>query len=165
MKAVAIALPLLIAATFGEPAAARAFDLTAMNGQLVVTIGKSDHVRYQERDYRKETRRQKKNRRFDPLPPRKIARMMERRGFYNIRKMRTDGRVYTMKARGKRGNLVRLTVNARNGKIIDRRVLRRLQRVDRWDYDRRDNRRWNNRWNENRSSWDYQRARYPFWMY
>ena len=162
MKAVAIALPLLIAATFGAPAQARPFDLTTMNGQLVISIGNQDHVRYQDRDYRKKVRRHNSHRRADPLPPRKIARMMERRGFYNIRKMRTDGRVYTMKARGKRGNLVRLTVNARNGKIIDRRVLRRLHHVDRGDYDRRYN---NRRWNNHRTSWDYQRARYPFWMY
>ena len=152
MKAIAIALPLLIAATLSTPTSARPFDLTSVNGQLVITIGKNDRVNHKGHTYRP----YKKIRRADPLPPRKIARILERRGFYNLRKMRTDGRIYTVKARNPRGNLVRLTVNARNGKIIDRTILRRLQRVDRWEYKQNF---------KQRARWGDPQSRYPLRTY
>ncbi|WP_114009502.1 hypothetical protein [Cohaesibacter intestini] len=151
MKAIAVALPLLVATLIGGPASARPIDLTAMNGQLVISIGKAEQVRHYGWDQRKAVKHHGKQRRFEPLPPRKIARILNNRGFTGLRNMRTDGRVYTVKARGKRGNLVRLTVNARNGKIIDRQLLRRLNRVDR-------------RANDHSARWDYRNDRRPFWI-
>ena len=64
------------------------------------------------------------------LPAKRIARKLKRQGYYNLRNMRTDGRVYTVKARGRRGNLVRLTVNGTNGRVIHRKILRKMRPVN-----------------------------------
>lgn len=159
MKAIAVALPLLIAATLGTSAQARPFDLTAMNGQLTITIGNNDQVRHQDRHKRKATHHRGQKQRYEALSPRQIARILKKRGFYNLRNMRTDGRIYSVKARGARGNLVRLTVSARNGKILNRKVLRRLRPVDHRSYGRSFDRP-----RDYSAHWDNHRNRTPFWI-
>nr|WP_321443760.1 hypothetical protein [uncultured Cohaesibacter sp.] len=145
MKAIAVALPLLIASVIGGPASARPLDLSTVNGQLVITIGDVSHVKHHNRDQRKAHKTHRKykdnHRRVERLTPRQVARVLKKRGYYNLKRMRTDGRIYTVKARGARGNLVRLSVNARNGKILDRKVLRRAHVVDRRAYEPRYERR------------------------
>ena len=148
MKIAAIALPLLIAATFGAPSQAAGIDARFAQGNLVLSLSAGDYV-----DHRiinaKANRKHKKRVRI--LKPRKIARILHSRGYYNLRKMRTDGRIYTVKARGRRGNLVRVTVNARNGRIINRKVLRRMHNVQRWQY------------STGYAGWNRHQYRDPFW--
>lgn len=58
------------------------------------------------------------------IGPRRVSHILHRRGYRDIREIRPRGNVYIVRAVGYRGNLVRLVVSARDGDILDRRVIR-----------------------------------------
>ncbi|WP_373236667.1 hypothetical protein [Cohaesibacter celericrescens] len=160
MKMTAIALPLLIAATFSMPAQARDAHAPRLLSNFELTISSGKHV---DRYHFGPTKEQRKNKarghRFNRLPPNQIANIVHNRGFYNVRNMRTDGHVYTLKANGRRGNVVRLTVNARTGKIIDSTNVRPAKRIN------RSNNYHNHRgWTQSRNM-GQGINRQPFWMH
>jgi hypothetical protein len=57
-----------------------------------------------------------------PLP--RILRKLSKRGFYDFKDVKWGNDVYRIKARGPRGKLVRVVVNAYDGDIID------IQRIE-----------------------------------
>lgn len=59
------------------------------------------------------------------IGPRRVERILYRRGFRDVRRIRPRGDVYIVRAVGRRGNLVRLVVSAHDGDILDRRIIRR----------------------------------------
>ncbi|GGF04694.1 hypothetical protein H1W37_11840 [Stappia taiwanensis] len=63
--------------------------------------------------------------RLERLRPRQIARRLNRKGYYGIRRIRPRGDVYVVRARGWRGKPVRLVVDAYSGRVLDRSRARR----------------------------------------
>ena len=122
IKSLAIALPLLVAASLTQPAQASGFTAQFGNGNFTITL--SDGKPY---------KHIKRNKRHDKLTPRQVVRKLKKRGFYDFRKVRDKGSVYVVKAHGRRGNLVRVVVHARSGEILERRVLRYAHRHQRYD--------------------------------
>ncbi|NRG17327.1 hypothetical protein HPQ64_06480 [Rhizobiales bacterium] len=61
----------------------------------------------------------------DRIGPRRVERILHRRGFRDVRHIRPRGDVYIVRAVGRRGNLVRLVVSAHDGDILDRQIIRR----------------------------------------
>ncbi|MXN65331.1 hypothetical protein GR183_10505 [Stappia sp. GBMRC 2046] len=59
------------------------------------------------------------------IGPRRVSRILHRHGYRDIRDIRQHRNVYIVRAVGRRGNLVRLVVSARDGDILDRRIIRR----------------------------------------
>jgi hypothetical protein len=61
-----------------------------------------------------------------PIPPQGIARMLASRGFSDVTRPRFDGEVYRVDATNRFGERVRITVDAFDGDIIDRKRLARM---------------------------------------
>ncbi len=55
---------------------------------------------------------------------RKVRRSLRSRGFYDIRRIRQNGKIYSAKAVSPRGYLVKLKVNGCNLRIVKRKVIR-----------------------------------------
>lgn len=90
-----------------------------------------------------------------PLPPRRIARKLRKRGFSDIHAMRFNGRFYKLRAYNRRGMLVRLKVNAYNGKVVKRKLVRHRHPVNIGIYGLQ---------HKQIRNWDHGPVRYPFWM-
>jgi hypothetical protein len=61
-----------------------------------------------------------------PIPPQGITRMLASRGFSDVTRPRFDGEVYRVDATNRFGERVRITVDAFDGDIIDRKRLARM---------------------------------------
>lgn len=147
MKKTAIAIALLIgvgSASVPAQAESLTFGFYGPNGGF--SISTSDHKNYApirkagKRDYRQ----------VYPLPPKRIVKKLRKRGFYNIRNLRTNDRFYKARATNKRGRVVRLKIDAYTGKIVKRTHVK----WDRRGYYR----------NEGWAGAGYRQNRTPFWQ-
>lgn len=74
-----------------------------------------------DRDHRRDWRRP--HRQVRVLSPAAIRASLRRQGYHRIHWLDRRGNVYVARASGFRNNLVQVTVNARNGHVVNRRVL------------------------------------------
>ncbi|SNY91578.1 hypothetical protein SAMN04515647_1806 [Cohaesibacter sp. ES.047] len=144
MKATTFALPLLIVATLATPVLAKGHHDAVRQHQTIIVNSLLPHHNYRQVKARK-------------LSPQHIAHILKRKGFRGLRNMRFDGRSYQVQARSKRGKTMRLIVNARNGNVIHRTVLRDMRPIKKHKW-QRDNRRWQKHNNYKRQH------RTPFWI-
>ena len=146
MKKTAIALAMLIGlGTASIPAQAESLTFSFYGNNGGFSISTSDHKRYATN--RKVGR--KEYRRVRPLSPNRVTRILRKRGFYRIRNLRTNDRFYKARALNRRGNPVRIKMDAYSGKIVKRTPIR----LDRRGYYRTQG--WRGA--------DYNPYRVPFW--
>ncbi len=139
MKRTLIALTALAATTFGLQSQALAgHKLKPQSGlQIEFSIGDKASVRYahgprryrQQRRYREFQKRNYLRRDFRQrgcyvADRRSIKRSLRQRGFYDINRLRRQGRFFSAKAISPRGHLVKVKVNGCNYRIVKRKILR-----------------------------------------
>lgn len=147
MKKTAIAIAMLIgvgSASVPAQAESLTFGFHGPNGGF--SISTSDHNHYA--PVRKVVK--KGYRRVQPLPPHRIVKKLRKRGFHDIRNLRTNDRFYKARATNKRGRIVRLKIDAFSGKIVKRTHVK----WDRRGYYR----------NQGWSGAGFYPDRIPFWM-
>ncbi|HAT87931.1 hypothetical protein [Cohaesibacter gelatinilyticus] len=146
MKRTALALSMLVAiATSALPAHANGltFGFHGPNGSFTISTDERGNVapiRYEKpRKYKKQK-----------IRPRRIARIIRNHGFYDVHGMKIKGKFYKAKAYDRRNRLVRLKVNAYNGRIVKKRIIQRARPIP-----------------YHRYGWDngYVPPRQPFWYY
>ncbi len=143
MKKTLIALAALVAATVGFQTQAEAghrhnsrsgiqFDLQLGNG-TGFSIGNGFRRVHQPYRYsgRRYGQRYGQRYRYRPayrcnlIGKRAIKRSLRYRGFYNIRRVRRSGEIYSAKAVSPRGYWVSMRINGCNNRILSRRILKR----------------------------------------
>ena len=136
---------MLIAATLATPvmASGNHFTSPAENVRPHIYVDKNIQKRHQFKQHR--------------LDARQIKRILIQRGYTNINNLRFDGRTYQAKARGKRGNIVRLTIDARNGNILNRTIVRKVRPNHNGNW------RPNNHAPKARLTFEWNQSRSPFW--
>lgn len=89
----------------------------------------------------------KRYRQVRPLSPNRITRILYRKGFSSIHNLRTNDRYYKARAYNKRGRLVRLKIDAYNGKIVKRKAVRQWRPAY-----------------SSQQDWQFSYYRAPFWQ-
>jgi len=140
MKKTLIALTALVAATVGLQTQAQAghrytdgpgfqFDVQLGNG-AGFTAGEG--YRRVHQSYRYSDRRNRRGKHYGykrryrcyVAGKRQVRRSLRSRGFYDIRRLRRYGKIYSAKAVSPRGYLVKLRINGCNYRIVNRRIIR-----------------------------------------
>ncbi|MCT4656413.1 MAG: hypothetical protein N4A65_11430 [Cohaesibacter sp.] len=144
MKKTAIALSMLVAvAASSLPAQAGnfSFGFYGPNGGFAISTDRHGNLKPVRHAKRKQQRVEK-------LRPRQVARIIRRNGFYDVHNMKIKGRFYKAKAYDHRDRLVRLKVNAFNGRIVKKKLVPRARPIPYDQY-----------------GWTYYPPRQPFWTY
>ncbi|MCV6576011.1 MAG: hypothetical protein OIF58_09775 [Cohaesibacter sp.] len=146
MKKTLIALSMLVAtsaSTVPANANSLSFGFHGPNGSFTISTDERGNFAPVIHEKRKDWKKKK-------LRPRRIARIIRHHGFYDIHDMKIKGRFYKAKAYDHRDRLVRLKINAFNGKIIKKHIVKRARPIPYEHYG----------WNH-----DYSPPRQPFWYY
>ncbi len=151
MKKTALTFAMLVGlATASLPAQAESFRFGIYGPNGGFTISTSDH-HYVGQPVKHVTKKKrvnkKKYRQVKVLSPNRITRILRRKGFNDIHNLRTNDRYYKARAYNRRGRLVKLKIDAYNGKIVKRKPIRQW-RPARYDQYR----------------WQSTQYRAPFWM-
>lgn len=121
MKKTAIAIAMLIgigSASVPAQAETLTFGFYGPNGGFSISTNDRKHYAPIQKVGKKEYRRVR------PLPPHRIVKKLRKRGFYNIRNLRTNDRFYKARAINKRGRVVRLKIDAYTGRIVKRKPVK-----------------------------------------